>query len=54
MSKKKILKGIKSIEKSIKLHEQKLAKAGSEEGKRYLVKDIERLRKQKEKKETRL
>ena len=50
-SKKKTAKGIKTIEKRIKEHEQKLAQAGSEEARSYLIKDIERLKKQKEKKE---
>ncbi|HLD58511.1 MAG TPA: hypothetical protein VI977_02615 [archaeon] len=53
-SKKKTLKGIKSLEKIIKEHEQKLVEAPSEEGRAYLVKDIDRLRKQKEKKQKRL
>lgn len=51
MSKKKIMQGIESIAKRIAEHEQKLAKARSEEGKSYLIKDIDRLKKQKEKKE---
>lgn len=51
-SKKKKLKGIKTVEKRIKEHEQKLADAVSEEGRSYLIKDIERLKKQKEKKES--
>lgn len=50
-SKKKTLKGIKTLEKVIKEHEKKLAEAPSEEGRLYLMKDIERLKKQKEKKE---
>jgi len=50
-SKKKLLKGIKTIEKRIKEHEKKLAEAISEEGKHYLTKDINRLKWQKEKKE---
>jgi len=50
-SKKKAFKGIKSIEKRIKEHEQKLAEAISEEGRQYLFKDIARLKKQKQKKE---
>lgn len=50
-SKKKIHRGISSIEKRIKEHEKKLAEAPSEEGRHYLFKDIQRLKKQKEKKE---
>ena len=50
-SKKKTLKGIKTLEKIIKEHEKKLAQAPSEEGRGYLIKYIERLKKQKEKKE---
>ncbi len=53
-SKKKIRKGIKTIEKRIKEHEQKLAEAISEEGRHYLIHDIGRLKKQKEKKEDQL
>ena len=53
-SKKKALKGIETIGKIIKEHEQKLAQAPSEEGRRYLINDIERLKKQKEKKEKRI
>ncbi|MEW6294730.1 MAG: hypothetical protein AB1467_00340 [Candidatus Diapherotrites archaeon] len=53
-SKKKAFKGIKSIEKRIKEHEQKLAEAISEDGRQYLFKDIARLKKQKEKKEEQL
>ena len=53
-SKKKTLKGIKTLEKRIKEHEKKLAQAISEEGRSYLVKDIGRLKKQKEKKENRI
>ena len=50
-SKKKLLKGIESIEKLIKVHEIKLDIASSPEGRQYLIKDIERLKKQKIKKE---
>ncbi|MFH1256966.1 MAG: hypothetical protein V1494_06790 [Candidatus Diapherotrites archaeon] len=53
-SKKKKLKGIASIEKRIKEHELKLAQAISEEGRQYLVKDINRLKKQKERKESQI
>lgn len=52
--KKKIARGIKTIEKRIKEHEQKLAQAISEEGRQYLIKDMGRLKKQKEKKEDQL
>lgn len=50
-SKKKIIKGIESIGKRIAEHEEKLAKALSEDARSYLSKDIERLKKQKKKKE---
>ncbi|MBI2598476.1 MAG: hypothetical protein HYW50_04740 [Candidatus Diapherotrites archaeon] len=50
-SKKKLLKGIKTIERRLKEHEEKLLKAVSEEGRLYLTKDIEMLKKQKKKKE---
>ncbi|MBU1120619.1 MAG: hypothetical protein ABIE23_01190 [archaeon] len=53
-SKKKALKGIKSIEKRLEEHEEKLAKAIPEEGMQYLTRDIHRLKKQKEKKERQL
>ncbi|MBU2477412.1 hypothetical protein KKG83_08145 [Candidatus Micrarchaeota archaeon] len=53
-SKKKLIKGIKTIEKRIKEHEKKLAEAFSEEGKNYLIKDLNRLKWQKEKKEKQL
>jgi hypothetical protein len=53
-SKKKRAKGIKTIEKVIKEHEKKLAEAISEEGRHYLIHDINRLKKQKEKKEDQL
>jgi len=53
-SKKKIRRGIDSIGKRIKEHEKKLAGAISEEGRQYLIKDMGRLKKQKEKKESQL
>lgn len=53
-SKKKLMKEIKTIEKRIKEHEKKLAEAESEEGKHYLIKDINRLKSQKERKEKQL
>ena len=53
-SKKKMLKGIKSIEERIREHEEKFAQAISEEGRHYLIKDINRLKKQKEKKKRQL
>ena len=53
-SKKKIRRGIDSIGKRIKEHEKKLAEAISEEGRQYLIKDMGRLKKQKEKKESQL
>lgn len=53
-SKKKARKAIKSIEKRIMEHEEKLAQAISEEGRHYLFKDIARLKKQKNKKEKQL
>jgi TATA-binding protein-associated factor Taf7 len=53
-SKKKLKKGIETIEELLKAHEKKLAEAGSEELKGYFFKDIQRLRKQKEKKEKQL
>ena len=53
-SKNKLLKGIKTIEKRLKEHEEKLLRAVSKEGRLYLTKDIERLKKQKNKKEAQL
>lgn len=53
-SKKKLKKGIKSLEKLLLVHEKKLKNAFSEEGAQYLLKDIERLKKQKNKKEKKL
>ncbi|MDO8537494.1 MAG: hypothetical protein Q7S21_01285 [archaeon] len=53
-SKKKLSKGIESIKERIKEHEIKLSKATSKEGIYYLTKDIERLKKQKHKKEKRI
>ena len=51
--KKRLKKGIESIEKQIDLHKDKLKNAvdeGNEELARYYEKDIERLDKEKEKK----
>lgn len=53
-SKKKLLKGIKSISQKISEHEKKLASPKYTEALSYLIKDIDRLKKQKEQKEKRL
>ena len=53
-SKKKLSKGIQSINERIKEHEIKLSKATTVEGIYYLTKDIQRLKKQKDKKEKRI
>jgi len=54
---KRLEKGIESIEKQIKVHEEKLREveeAGQEELVTYYLKDISRLEKQKEQKENKL
>jgi len=54
---KRLEKGIESIEKQIKVHEEKLKEAeeaGQEELMTYYLKDISRLEKQKEQKENKL
>ena len=54
---KRLEKGIESIEKQIKVHEEKLREveeAGQEELVTYYHKDISRLEKQKEQKEDKL
>jgi len=54
---KRLEKGIESIEKQIKVHEEKLKEAeeaGQEELMTYYLKDISRLEKQKEQKEDKL
>ena len=55
--KKRLEKGIKSIEEQIKIHEEKLKKAeeaGQEELVTYYHKDIARLEKQKEQKKNKI
>lgn len=55
--KKRLEKGIESIEEQIKVHEEKLKEAeeaGQEELVTYYLKDISRLEKQKEQKEEKL
>ena len=54
---KRLERGIESIEKQIKVHEEKLREAeaaGQEELVTYYLKDISRLEKQKEQKENKL
>jgi len=54
---KRLERGIESIEKQIKVHEEKLREAeeaGQEELITYYLKDISRLEKQKEQKENKL
>ena len=53
-SKKKLKKGIATLEKRLEEHKQKFLSATNQDYRGYLIKDMNRIRKYKEKKEKRL